>query len=106
MQCWSSLPNGCRAPASAIGVPCLIRSSSKIPGGLGDRALADYLNILTELSPEDLTLVARFIDALVTKTRLKVLAGGNRVGRSTEPLRQERDEGPRSSAGTLTHNLS
>lgn len=41
-----------------------------------DHALGDHLNTLTELSPDDLTLVTSFIDALVTKTRLKVLAGG------------------------------
>jgi hypothetical protein len=34
------------------------------------------LATLAELSPDDLTLVTSFIDALVTKTRLKILAGG------------------------------
>ena len=40
---------------------------------LGD----DRIAAVTELSEEDLNLVASFIDALVTKTRLKVLASGS-----------------------------
>lgn len=40
---------------------------------LGD----DRIAAVTELNEEDLKLVASFIDALVTKTRLKVLASGS-----------------------------
>jgi hypothetical protein len=40
-------------------------------------ALGDRLATVSELSSEDLALVTSFIDALVTKTRLKVLAGGS-----------------------------
>ncbi len=39
-------------------------------------ALGDRLAALAELSDEDLHLVLSFVDALVTKTRLKTLAGG------------------------------
>lgn len=42
----------------------------------GDEALGDRLATLSELSPDDLHLVTSFVDALVTKTRLKTLAGG------------------------------
>jgi transcriptional regulator with XRE-family HTH domain len=38
--------------------------------------LGDRLATLTELTDEDLALVLSFIDALVTKNRLKALAGG------------------------------
>lgn len=38
--------------------------------------LGDHLATIAELSDDDLHLVASFIDALVTKTRLKTLAGG------------------------------
>lgn len=38
-------------------------------------ALGDHLAHLGELSDDDLELVTRFIDALVTTTRLKTLAG-------------------------------
>lgn len=37
----------------------------------------DRIAAVTELSADDLALVTSFIDALVTKTRLKVLAGGS-----------------------------
>lgn len=40
---------------------------------LGD----DRIAAVAELNDEDLNLVASFIDALVTKTRLKVLASGS-----------------------------
>lgn len=42
-----------------------------------EAALGDDRIAATELSEEDLNLVASFIDALVTKTRLKVLASGS-----------------------------
>ena len=42
----------------------------------GDEALGDRPATLSELSTEDLHLVTSFVDALVTKTRLKALAGG------------------------------
>ena len=38
--------------------------------------LGDRIAALTELGEEDLKLVLSFIDALVTKNRLKALAGG------------------------------
>jgi hypothetical protein len=40
-------------------------------------ALGDRLATVSELSEDDLALVTSFIDALVTKTRLKVLASGS-----------------------------
>jgi len=40
---------------------------------LGD----DQIAAVSELSKEDLALVTSFIDALVTKPRLKVLASGS-----------------------------
>lgn len=40
-------------------------------------ALRDGLANVSELGPEDLAHVTSFKDALVTKTRLKVLAGGS-----------------------------
>lgn len=42
-----------------------------------EAALGDDRIAATELSEEDLNLVASFIDALVTKTRLKVLASSS-----------------------------
>jgi hypothetical protein len=38
-------------------------------------ALGDHLADFAELGPADRELVLRFIEALVTKTRLKLLAG-------------------------------
>ena len=38
--------------------------------------LGERLANLSELSDEDLKLVLSFVDALVTKTRLRALAGG------------------------------
>lgn len=38
--------------------------------------LGDHLATVAELGDDDLHLVVSFIDALVTKTRLKTLAGG------------------------------
>ncbi|MBO0846563.1 MAG: helix-turn-helix transcriptional regulator [Nocardioides sp.] len=40
-------------------------------------ALGDRLATVSELGVDDLALVTSFIDALVTKTRLKVLASGS-----------------------------
>jgi transcriptional regulator with XRE-family HTH domain len=42
-----------------------------------EAALGDRISAVSELGAEDLALVTSFIDALVTKTRLKVLAGGS-----------------------------
>lgn len=39
-------------------------------------ALGDHLATIAELGDDDVHLVVSFIDALVTKTRLKALAGG------------------------------
>lgn len=52
-------------PRAALNAP-----PTKPP--IGDRIAA-----ASELAPEDLALVTRLIDALVTKTRLKVLASGS-----------------------------
>ena len=42
-----------------------------------EAALGDRLTAIGELNAEDLGLVTSFVDALVTKTRLKVLASGS-----------------------------
>lgn len=42
-----------------------------------EAALGNRIAAVSELGAEDLALVTSFIDALVTKTRLKVLAGGS-----------------------------
>ncbi len=42
-----------------------------------EEALGDNLIAVTELSEEDLSSVQNFVDALVTRARLKALAGGS-----------------------------
>lgn len=42
-----------------------------------ETALGDRLTAIGALNAEDLSLVTSFVDALVTKTRLKVLASGS-----------------------------
>lgn len=54
----------------------LVEDSPRRPFRPPEDALGDRLATLTELSPEDLTLLLGFLDALVTKNRLKTLAGG------------------------------
>jgi transcriptional regulator with XRE-family HTH domain len=54
----------------------LIDDAPRRPHRTGEDALGDRLHHLAELDPTDLNLVASFVDALVTKTRLKALAGG------------------------------
>lgn len=54
----------------------LVDDAPRRPFRRGDEALGERLAHLAELSADDLTLVLSFIDALVTKTRLKTLAGG------------------------------
>ena len=55
----------------------LLDDAPRRPRRTPDEAALGDDRIVTELSEEDLNLVASFIDALVTKTRLKVLAGGS-----------------------------
>ena len=54
----------------------LVEDAPRRPFRRGDEALGARLSQVSELGEEDLTLVLSFIDALVTKTRLKALAGG------------------------------
>jgi transcriptional regulator with XRE-family HTH domain len=54
----------------------LVDDAPRRPFRRGDEALGDRLAQVEELGPDDLALVLSFIDALVTKTRLKTLAGG------------------------------
>lgn len=54
----------------------LVEDSPRRPFRGADDALGDRLGTIGELSPEDLTLLLGFLDALVTKNRLKALAGG------------------------------
>lgn len=54
----------------------LVDDAPRRPFRRGDEALGDRLSQVSELGDEDLTLILNFIDALVTKTRLKALAGG------------------------------
>lgn len=54
----------------------LVEDAPRRPFRRGDEALGDRLAQVEELGPDDLALVLSFIDALVTKTRLKTLAGG------------------------------
>ena len=54
----------------------LVDDAPRRPFRQGDEALGDRLAHVGELGPDDLALVLSFIDALVTKTRLKTLAGG------------------------------
>lgn len=54
----------------------LIDDIPRRPLHAAEDVLGDRLAALGELADEDLTLVLSFIDALVTKNRLKALAGG------------------------------
>jgi hypothetical protein len=54
----------------------LVDGTARRPFRRGDEALGTRLSQVSELGEEDLTLVLSFIDALVTRTRLKALAGG------------------------------
>ncbi len=54
----------------------LLDNAPRRPHRTADEALGTRLATIAELNPDDLTLVTSFIDALVTKTRLKALAGG------------------------------
>lgn len=54
----------------------LVEDSPRRPFRGAEDALGDRLGTIGELSPEDLTLLLGFLDALVTKNRLKALAGG------------------------------
>lgn len=54
----------------------LISDAPRRPLRRGDDTLGPRLAAVAELGDEDLALVLSFIDALVTKTRLKTLANG------------------------------
>lgn len=54
----------------------LVDDAPRRPFRSSDDALGPRLGTITELNNDDLALVLSFIDALVTKTRLKALAGG------------------------------
>ena len=54
----------------------LIEQAPRRPLHSAEDALGDRLATISELHDDDLTLVLSFIDALVTKNRLKTLAGG------------------------------
>jgi transcriptional regulator with XRE-family HTH domain len=65
--------------AETFGVSCdylLIDGAARRPFRSPEDALGEHLADFAELGPADQELVVRFIEALVTKTRLKVLAGG------------------------------
>lgn len=65
--------------AEVFGVSCdylLVDGAPRRPFRSPEDALGDGLASFAELSAADRELVVRFIEALVTKTRLKVLAGG------------------------------
>lgn len=54
----------------------LVEDSPRRPFRGAEDALGDRLGTVGELSAEDLALLVGFLDALVTKNRLKALAGG------------------------------
>ncbi len=65
--------------AETFDVSCdylLLDEAPRRPHRTPEDTLGPRLATLAELGDDDLTLVTSFIDALVTKTRLKVLAGG------------------------------
>jgi hypothetical protein len=64
---WSSWAR--RSPSRSAGAP---RRPFRSP----EDSLGDRLATISELSDHDRELVLSFIDALVTKTRLKTLASG------------------------------
>jgi len=62
--------------AQTFGVSCdylLVDNAPRRPFTSPEDALGHQLHDITELNPDDLELITRFIDALVTKTRLKNL---------------------------------
>lgn len=65
--------------AEVFGVSCdylLVEDAPRRAFRSPEDALGDQLADFAELGPADRELVVRFLEALVTKTRLKVLAGG------------------------------
>jgi transcriptional regulator with XRE-family HTH domain len=65
--------------AQAFDVSCdylLVDGAPRRPFRSAEDALGDRLATIAELGDHDRELVLSFIDALVTKTRLKTLAGG------------------------------
>ncbi|MCP3857610.1 MAG: helix-turn-helix transcriptional regulator [Actinomycetia bacterium] len=62
--------------AETFGVSCdylLVDNAPRRPFTSPEDALGHQLHDIAELDPDDLELVTRFIDALVTKTRLRNL---------------------------------
>jgi len=62
--------------AQTFNVSCdylLVDNAPRRPFTSPEDALGPQLHHLNELNPDDLELITRFIDALVTKTRLKNL---------------------------------
>jgi transcriptional regulator with XRE-family HTH domain len=65
--------------AQAFDVSCdylLVEDAARRPFLSADDVLGDQLAGLSELGEHDREMVVSFIEALVTKTRLKALAGG------------------------------
>jgi transcriptional regulator with XRE-family HTH domain len=65
--------------AEAFDVSCdylLVADAPRRPFRSAEDVLGDRLATIAELGDHDRELVLSFIDALVTKTRLKALAGG------------------------------
>ena len=60
------LPARRRRPPPAVPLPI-------------EDALGDHLAAVAELGDEDLHSVQNFVDALITRARLKTLAGGKRL---------------------------
>ena len=54
----------------------LVEGAPRRPFRSPEDSLGDWLDTISELSDHDRELVRSFIDALVTKTRLKTLASG------------------------------
>jgi hypothetical protein len=63
-------------PKVGISRPPPHRRRPRRPLHSAEDALGDRLTIIAELADDDLHLVLSFIDALVTKNRLRALAGG------------------------------
>jgi transcriptional regulator with XRE-family HTH domain len=65
--------------AQVFNVSCdylLVEDAPRRPFRSAQDVLGDQLAAVAELGDHDRELVSRFIEALVTKTRLKALAGG------------------------------
>lgn len=65
----------CRQRWRACSVHAALNNIPRRPLHSADDVLGDRLNSLGELGDDDLHLVTSFIDALVTKNRIRALAG-------------------------------